>query len=42
MQRLMAEPGEIDAVLRDGGERARALSGPVLAEVFETVGFLRD
>ena len=28
--------------LRDGGERARALSGPVLAEVFETVGFLRD
>ena len=42
MQRLMAEPGEIDAVLRDGGERARALSGPVLAEVFDTVGFLRD
>ena len=42
MQRLMAEPGEIDAVLRDGGERAQALSAPVLAEVFETVGFLRD
>ncbi len=42
MQRLMAEPGEIDAVLRDGGERAQALSASVLAEVFETVGFLRD
>ena len=42
MQRLLAEPDEIDAVLSNGGERARALSQPVLAEVFETVGFLRD
>ena len=42
MQRLLAEPDEIDAVLSNGGERARALSRPVLAEVFETVGFLRD
>jgi tryptophanyl-tRNA synthetase len=42
MQRLMAEPDEIDEVLRDGGERARVLSRPVLEEVFETVGFLRD
>jgi len=42
MQRLMAEPDEIDAVLRDGGERARALSRRVLEEVFETVGLLHD
>ena len=42
MQRLMAQPDEIDAILRDGGDRARALSRPVLEEVFETVGFLRN
>jgi len=42
MQRLMAEPNEIDTVLCDGGERARALSRPVLEEVFETLGFLHD
>jgi tryptophanyl-tRNA synthetase len=42
MQRLMADPNEIDAVLCDGGERARALSRPVLEEVFETLGFLHD
>lgn len=42
MQRLMSQPDEIDAVLRDGGARARELSRPVLEEVFETVGFLKD
>lgn len=42
MQRLMNEPDEIDAVLHDGGKRARELSRPVLAEVFEAVGFLRE
>ena len=42
MQRLLAEPDEIDKVLSDGGARARALTAPVLAEVFETVGFLKD
>tara|TARA_B100000674_G_scaffold188620_2_gene153422 strand:+ start:29 stop:472 length:444 start_codon:yes stop_codon:yes gene_type:complete len=41
MRRLMSDPAEIDAVLRDGGERARALSRPVLEEVFEAAGFLR-
>ena len=39
MQRLLAEPDEIDKVLSDGGARARALTAPVLADVFETVGF---
>ncbi len=40
MQRLLDDPGHIDSVLRAGGERARALSAPVLREVFEAVGFL--
>ncbi|MGH6962266.1 MAG: tryptophan--tRNA ligase, partial [Dongiaceae bacterium] len=41
MKRLMADPAEIDAVLRDGAARARAASGPILAEVEDIVGFLR-
>ena len=41
MKRLMNDPGHVDAVLRDGGERARALATPVLEEVFDIVGFLR-
>ncbi len=41
MKRLLADPGHVDAVLRDGGERARALAEPILKEVFDIVGFLR-
>jgi tryptophanyl-tRNA synthetase len=41
MKRLLAEPSEIDAVLRHGAERARAASAPVLREVEDVVGFLR-
>lgn len=41
MQRLMKDPGHVDAVLRDGGERAQAMAEPILAEVYRTVGFLR-
>ncbi|MFZ5790301.1 MAG: tryptophan--tRNA ligase [Pseudomonadota bacterium] len=41
MKRLLADPAEIDGVLRDGAERARALSAPILAEVEDIVGFLR-
>jgi tryptophanyl-tRNA synthetase len=41
MNRLMADPGHIDSVLRQGAERARAIAGPVLAEVENIVGFLR-
>jgi tryptophanyl-tRNA synthetase len=41
MKRLLAEPGEIDAVLRDGAERARRMSAPILAEIEDIVGFLR-
>ncbi len=41
MKRLMADPGEIDAVLADGARRARDISAPIMAEVEKIVGFLR-
>ncbi|HLT76883.1 MAG TPA: tryptophan--tRNA ligase [Ferrovibrio sp.] len=41
MRRLMADPGYVDGILRDGGARARAISAPILAEVYDIVGFLR-
>ncbi len=40
MKRLVAEPHHIDAILHQGAERARALSGPVLDEVMDIVGFV--
>ena len=39
MRRLMADPGEIDAVLAKGAERARAAAAPTLAQVRSKVGF---
>jgi tryptophanyl-tRNA synthetase len=42
MQRLVAAPDHIDDILRDGAERARAISAPILREVYDVVGFLRD
>ena len=41
MQRLVADPAYIDGVLADGGVRARAMTAPVLTEVYDTVGFIR-
>ncbi len=41
MERLTADPASVDAVLRDGAERARAIAQPILAEVHDAVGFLR-
>ena len=41
MQRLVKDPGYIDGVLRKGGERARAISRPVIQEVYERVGFVQ-
>jgi tryptophanyl-tRNA synthetase len=41
MQRLVAAPDHIDAVLADGGVRANALAQPILADVKDIVGFLR-
>jgi len=40
MQRLMADPGHVDGILRDGAARANAIAEPVLREVHEIVGFL--
>jgi tryptophanyl-tRNA synthetase len=41
MQRLMNDPAEIDATLRRGAEKARALSAPILDDVYRIVGFLK-
>ena len=41
MKRYLAEPAEIDAILAQGAQRARALSAPVMAEVQDIVGFLK-
>jgi tryptophanyl-tRNA synthetase len=41
MRRLLADPGYIDGILSRGRDRAQAIAGPVLAEVFEIMGLLR-
>ena len=41
MKRMVEDPEHVDSVLRDGAERARALADPILAEVYDIVGFLR-
>ncbi|ENN86340.1 Tryptophanyl-tRNA synthetase [Rhizobium freirei PRF 81] len=40
MRRLMADPGHIDAVLRDGGARARARADVTMKQVRDIIGFL--
>ena len=40
MQRLTADPGHVDQVLRDGAERAAAIADPIIKEVYDIVGFL--
>ena len=40
-QRLLADPAVVDAVLRDGAERAAAIADPIVAEAERLVGFLR-
>jgi len=40
MRRLLADPVEIDRILKDGAERAGAIAAPVLADVKRLVGFL--
>lgn len=40
MTRLQADPGYIDGILKDGGERAQAIAEPILADVKKAVGFL--
>lgn len=41
MARLVADPGYLDGILKDGSDRAKAIAEPNLAEVYDTVGFLR-
>ncbi len=41
MARLVADPGYLDGVLKDGADQAKAIAEPILAEVYDTVGFLR-
>jgi len=40
MQRLMADPAHVDGLLAEGALRARAVAGPVMADIREKVGFL--
>jgi tryptophanyl-tRNA synthetase len=42
MKRLLADPGEIDRILADGAERARAIAAPIMNQVKDIVGFLRS
>lgn len=41
MRRLNADPAPIDAILKDGAEKARAIAAPIMAEVRDVVGFWR-
>ena len=40
--RMLADPGSIERVLRDGAEKADALSAPIVDRAERLVGFLRD
>ena len=40
MRRIMADPTYVDGILRDGIERADAISSPILREIQDVVGFL--
>ncbi|TXR48006.1 tryptophan--tRNA ligase [Phyllobacterium endophyticum] len=42
MRRLSADPGYIDAVLKDGGERASVLAEKTMRDVRDIVGFLQN
>ncbi|HWA01292.1 MAG TPA: tryptophan--tRNA ligase [Caulobacterales bacterium] len=41
VRRLNADPAALDAILRDGASRARAIAAPVMEQVREVVGFWR-
>jgi tryptophanyl-tRNA synthetase len=40
MNRLLADPGYVEAVLKDGSERARAIAQPVMRDVRKIMGFI--
>ena len=41
MRRLTGDPAMIDAVLKDGAERARAIAEPVMRDVRGILGFIQ-
>lgn len=41
MRRLNADQAALDAILRDGADRARAIAAPIMKQVRERVGFWR-
>jgi tryptophanyl-tRNA synthetase len=41
MRRLVDDKGEMDRILRDGSERARAIAQPIMDDVRSIVGFVR-
>ena len=41
MRRYNSDPGALDAVLKDGAERAQAIAAPIMDEVRKIVGFWR-
>jgi tryptophanyl-tRNA synthetase len=40
MRRLVSDPAEIDRILKNGSERARAIAEPILSETKRLVGFI--
>ena len=40
MRRLLADPAQIDQILREGAARARAIASPIVAETKKLVGFI--
>jgi tryptophanyl-tRNA synthetase len=40
MRRLLADPGEIDRILKNGAGKARAIAAPIMDEVKKRVGFI--
>lgn len=42
MSRLVADPGYLERVLCDGAKRANAIARPILAEIHDIIGFVRN
>ena len=42
MQRLMADPAEIDRILGDGADRAASIAQPILDRVYDITGMVRS
>jgi tryptophanyl-tRNA synthetase len=40
MRRLLADPGEIDRILKKGAQKARAIATPIMDDVKQRVGFI--